>query len=190
MRKLLDAADADRGLRRLAGEIVERHRGTEKLLLVGIRRGGVPLAQRLAEFLSEDDVTVPIGTVDITFYRDDVGTALPNPRIGPTELPVSIEGRRIILCDDVLYTGRTVRAAVDALLDYGRPAQVQLAVLVERDGRELPIHADYAVRSVDASAAERVDVIWSDGEFSAFAVPVGSPTTPPPPVEAREEPQK
>ncbi len=185
MRKLLDAADADRGLRRLAGEIVERNRGTDKLLLVGIRRGGVPLAQRLAELLAEGDEQVPVGTVDITFYRDDVGTALPNPRIGPTKLPVSIEGWRVVLCDDVLYTGRTVRAAVDALLDYGRPSQVQLAVLVERDGRELPIQADYAVRSVDVSASERVDVLLSDDGFSAHAVPVGSPTTPPPPVEAR-----
>src|SRR5690606_23209447 len=108
MRKLLDDADADRGLRRLAGEIVERHRGTEKLLLVGIRRGGVPVAQRLAELLSGGEATVPIGTVDINFYRDDVGTALPHPRIGPTQLPVSIEGLRVVLCDDVLYTGRTV----------------------------------------------------------------------------------
>lgn len=190
MRTLLDAADAERGLRRLAGEILERNRGASKLLLVGIRRGGQPLAERLAQLLSDDTTKVPVGTVDITLYRDDVGTALPNPRIGPTRLPVSIEGWRIILCDDVLYTGRTVRAAVDALLDYGRPAAVQLAVLLERKGRELPIQADYWVRSVDVSASERVDVGFTAGEFVAVAVPQGSPTTPPPPVEGQKEDTK
>lgn len=190
MRKLLDAADAERGLRRLAGEILERNRGAGNLLLVGIRRGGEPLAERLALLLSDDTTKVPVGTVDITLYRDDVGTALPNPRIGPTRLPVSIEGWRIILCDDVLYTGRTVRAAVDALMDYGRPSEVQLAVLLERRGRELPIQADYLVRSVDASAAERVDVLFVDGEFSAVAVPNGTPSTPPPPVQPQEEQSK
>ncbi len=190
MRKLLDVADAERGLRRLAGEIVERHRGTDKLLLVGIRRGGVPVAERLAELLSEGERSVPVGSVDITFYRDDVGTALPNPRIGPTKLPVSLDGWRVILCDDVLFTGRTVRAAVDALLDYGRPAQVQLAVVLEREGREFPIQADYSVKAIDATASERVDVLFTDGQFSAVAVPQGSPTTPPPPVEALEESAK
>lgn len=190
MRKLLDAADAERGLKRLAGEILERNQGAEKLLLVGVRRGGEPLAERLSQLLSDSATQVPVGTVDITLYRDDVGTALPNPRIGPTRLPVSIEGARIILCDDVLYTGRTVRAAVDALLDYGRPSVVQLAVLLERKGRELPIQADYFVRSVEASPSERVDVMFSDGNFSAVAVPVGSPTIPPPPVEAGEEQSK
>lgn len=190
MRKLLDAADAERGLKRLAGEILERNRGIEKLLLVGIRRGGEPLARRLAQLLSDDGTQVPVGTVDISLYRDDVGTALPNPRLGPTRLPVSIEGFRIILCDDVLYTGRTVRAAVDALLDYGRPAVVQLAVLLERQGRELPIQADYFVRSVEAAPQERVDVLCDDGRFSAIAVPVGSPTIPPPPVEALEKQSK
>lgn len=187
---LLDAGDAERGLQRLAGEILERNRGANKLLLVGIRRGGQPLAERLAELLSDDTTRIPVGTVDITLYRDDVGTALPNPRIGPTRIPVSIGGWRIILCDDVLYTGRTVRAALDALLDYGRPSEVQLAVLVDRQGRELPIQADYLVRSVDAATSERVDVKFADGQFSAFAVPVGSPTIPPPPVEAEQEEPK
>jgi pyrimidine operon attenuation protein/uracil phosphoribosyltransferase len=190
MRKLLDAADAERGLKRLAGEILERNRGADNLLLVGIRRGGEPLAQRLAQLLSDETTSVPVGTVDISLYRDDVGTALPNPRIGPTLLPVSIEGWRIILCDDVLYTGRTVRAAVDALLDYGRPSAVELAVLVERQGRELPIQADYSVRSVDVSAAERVDVQFGEDAFSAVAVPNGSPTTPPPSLKTAQEHSK
>lgn len=187
---LLDAADAERGLKRLAGQILERNRGASKLLLVGIRRGGQPLAERLADLLSDDTIQVPVGTVDITLYRDDVGTALPNPRIGPTHLPVSVGGRRIILCDDVLYTGRTVRAAVDALLDYGRPSEVQLAVLLERKGRELPIQADYLVRSVDVADSERVDVQFTEDGFSAAAVPVGSPTIPPSPVTTRQEQSK
>jgi pyrimidine operon attenuation protein/uracil phosphoribosyltransferase len=184
MRKLLDAADADRGLRRLAGEIVERHRGTDKLLLVGVRRGGVPIAERLAALLRAEGGEVQVGTVDISMYRDDAGTALPNPRIGPTRIPVGISGWRVILCDDVLYTGRTVRAAVDALLDYGRPAQVELAVLLVRDGRELPIQADYLVKRVDVLAAERVDVLITDGQISAVAVPRSSPSAPPPSAEA------
>lgn len=169
----------------MAGEIVERHRGTDKLLLVGIRRGGVPIAERLAQLLRAEG-EVPVGSVDISLYRDDASIALPNPRIGPTRLPVNIEGWRVILCDDVLFTGRTVRAAVDALLDYGRPAQVELAVLLVRDGRELPIQADYSVRHVEVSAAERVDVTFN-GEFSASAVPAGSPSTPPPALSQSED---
>ena len=184
MRILLDAEDAARGLRRLAGELVERHRGAKHLLLVGIRRGGVPLAERLSQLIAELEpgATVPVGSVDISLYRDDAATALPNPRIGPSQLPVDIRGRRVVLVDDVLYTGRTVRAALDALLDYGRPAQVELAVLVERDGRELPIAADYRVVAVSLAATERVDVTPSGASWQASAVPVGSATIPPPPV--------
>lgn len=172
-------------MRRLADEMVERHRGTDKLLLVGIRRGGVPLAEHLSNLLAPHG-TVPVGSVDISLYRDDAGTSLPNPRIGPTRLPMAIEGLRVVLVDDVLYTGRTVRAAVDALLDYGRPAKVELAVLLDRDGRELPIQADYFVRKVEVSAAERVDVQAEGGRFSAVAVPEGTPTSPPPPANLEE----
>lgn len=171
----------------MAVQIVEQHHGTEGLLLVGIRRGGVPIAEHLAQLLSEQGATVPTGSVDISLYRDDAGTALPNPRIGPTHIPVQLEGTRVVLCDDVLYTGRTVRAAVDALLDYGRPARVQLAVLLSRKGRELPIQADYWVRDVDVEFNERIDVLASHGEFSAFAAPMGSPTTPPPTEGAAPE---
>src|SRR5690606_11233084 len=110
----------------------------------------------------------------------------PNPRIGPTRLPIGIDGLRVILVDDVLYTGRTVRAAVDALLDYGRPAKVELAALVTRDGRELPIQADYFVKAVEVSAAERVDVLAEGTDFTAVAVPQGSPSTPPPPAAPKE----
>ena len=180
MRKLLDAADADRGLRRLAEQIIEQHGGTDRLLLVGIRRGGIPISQHLAALLSREGSEVPVGSVDISLYRDDAGSALPNPKIGPTRIPVQLEGTRVVLCDDVLYTGRTVRAAVDALLDYGRPARIQLAVLLVRQGRELPIQADYAVKEVTVRDDERVDVTCEGGGFNAVAVPVGSPSTPPP----------
>ncbi len=180
MRQLLDATDAARGLRRVAGEIVERHRGAKDLLLVGIRRGGVPIAYHLAELVSqfEEETSVPVGTVDITLYRDDAATALPNPRIGPSQLPTKIEGRPVILVDDVLFTGRTIRAALDAIVDYGRPAQVELAVLVNRGGRELPIQADYRVVDVSVDKSERVDVFQTDAGWIASAVPVGSPSAP------------
>src|SRR5262245_35046886 len=116
MKLLLDRESTARGLRRMAGEIIERHRGAEDLVLVGIRRGGVPVASALAHWIAElEGQSVPLGTVDITLYRDDAATALPNPRIGPSEIPVPIAGRRVILVDDVLYSGRTVRAALDAL---------------------------------------------------------------------------
>lgn len=184
MKELLGSSDAALGLRRLAEEIVERHRGTEGLLLVGIRRGGVPLAELLAKLLLEQTgCVIPVGSVDISLYRDDASTSLPNPRIGPTQLPIAIEGRKVVLCDDVLFTGRTVRAAVDALLDYGRPAQIELAVLLDRGGRELPIQADYRVRQLLIPSHERVDVLSRGGAFSAVAVPQNSPTTPPPAVE-------
>jgi len=186
---LLDAEDAARGLRRVAGQIIERHRGTEGLLLVGIRRGGVPIAQELARLLSGSEGTVPVGSVDISLYRDDAATALPNPRIGPTKIPLSINGLRVVLCDDVLYTGRTVRAAVDALLDYGRPATIELAVLIERQGRELPIQADYSVMQVQLTPQDRVDVHEMDGRLSAITAPVGSPTIPPPAISRAKKEQ-
>lgn len=179
MRPLLDGPDALRGLRRVAGEIVERHRGVEGLLLVGIRRGGVPIAERLAELLRELEGEVPLGTVDITLYRDDAATALPNPRIGPSNLPVEVDGRRVVLVDDVLFTGRTVRAALDALLDYGRPQRIELAVLIDRSGRELPIQADYAVKQADVAADERIDVFLQEGLPVAVVQPAGSPSIPP-----------
>src|SRR6185369_2856774 len=133
--------------------------GIRGLAIVGIRRGGEPLAALLASLLLESEGIKPdVGAVDITLYRDDAATALPNPRIGPSHIPFSVDGRRIILIDDVLYTGRTIRAAVDALLDYGRPRRIELVVLVDRGGRELPIQADYAVRTVEIEAAQRVEV--------------------------------
>lgn len=179
---LLDAPSVERGLRRMAGEIAERARGAEGLVLVGVRRGGVPLSLALARWLRElEGREVPMGTVDITFYRDDAATRLPSPRIGPSEMPGTLDGRHVILVDDVLFTGRTARAALDALLDYGRPSRVELAVLVDRGGRELPIQADYCVRRAELGRADRVDVVESPEGLCAVVNPAGSPTRPPPP---------
>ena len=165
---LLDSQAIGRGLRRIAGEIAERGPGVADLALVGIRRGGVPLAERIADLLLElEGVRPPIGAIDITLYRDDAATALPNPRIGPSHVPFPVEGKRIVLVDDVLSSGRTVRAAFDALLDYGRPRRIELAVLVDRGGRELPIQPDYVAKIVEVTAPMRVEVIERDGDLIA-----------------------
>lgn len=172
-------------LRRMASEIVERNSGVSGLALVGIRTGGLYLAQRLQRLLGElarhegarheggagagdaaaGDDAPPLGTVDITLYRDDVFQGLPRPQIGATELPFDLEGVTVVLVDDVLYTGRTVRAALDALMDYGRPRAVQLAVLVDRGFRELPIRADYVGVAVETTREEsvRVQLCETDG---------------------------
>lgn len=179
---LLDPTAIARGLRRVAVEIAERGPGVKDLALVGIRRGGVPLAERLATLLHELEGTrPPVGAIDITLYRDDAATALPNPRIGPSHIPFPVDGRRIILVDDVLYTGRTIRAAFDALLDYGRPRRIELVALVDRGGRELPIQPDYVVRVTQVEPAHRVEVVDRAGELWAIVVPSGSASEPPAP---------
>jgi pyrimidine operon attenuation protein/uracil phosphoribosyltransferase len=163
-REILDASGIARALRRIAHEIVERHRGIEGVILVGIRTGGVYLAERLRGLLREiEGVEAPLGTVDITLYRDDVFRGLPRPEVGPTHLPMPIGDRVIVLVDDVLYTGRTVRAALDALMEFGRPRAVELAVLVDRGHRELPIHADYVGATVQTSPTESVRVELREG---------------------------
>jgi pyrimidine operon attenuation protein / uracil phosphoribosyltransferase len=172
MRTLLSPEAANRGIRRMAGEIVERASGAEKLALVGIRRGGVPLAEELARQIEAlEGVRVPVGAVDIALYRDDAATALPSPQIGRTEIPFEVQGKRIVIVDDVLYTGRTVRAALDALLDYGRPHKIELAVLVDRGGRELPLQPDFLVAKADVGPDDRVDVISDDQGFRAVVHP-------------------
>jgi pyrimidine operon attenuation protein/uracil phosphoribosyltransferase len=177
---LLDPIAIGRGLRRVAGEIAERGGGVAGLGLVGIRRGGVPIARRLAALLHEIEGELPpVGSVDITLYRDDAATALPNPRIGPSHVPFSVDGRRIVLVDDVISTGRTIRAAVDAILDYGRPQRIELVVLVDRGGRELPLHPDYAVKTLAVPAELRVDVLEKDGELWALTSRVGVSEPPP-----------
>jgi len=162
---LLDAAAVERTLSRIAHELIERNADLEDLALVGIHTRGVPIASRLRAFVAErSGVLVDIGAVDITFHRDDVlvrggGPPLhPQPVVRGTELDFPLEGKTVVLVDDVLFTGRTIRAAIDALLEYGRPARVQLAVLVDRGHRELPIRPDYVGKNVPTSLAERVRV--------------------------------
>jgi pyrimidine operon attenuation protein/uracil phosphoribosyltransferase len=160
-RELLDPAGMGRALKRIAHEIIERNVGPEPLVLVGIRTAGVPLAERLARLIAEtgDAPRPELGAIDITLYRDDVFEGLPKPEVGSTELPGhSIAGRTVVLVDDVLYTGRTIRAALDALMDYGRPRKVQLAVLVDRGHRELPIQPDYVGLQVQTNRKESVKV--------------------------------
>lgn len=161
---VLDAEAIGRIVRRIASEIVEHTRGAEGLALVGIRRGGVPLASRIAEAIRDvEGRDVPVGTVDIGLYRDDAATALPDPKIGPSHIAFEVEGKHVVLVDDVLQTGRTVRAALTCLLDYGRPRRVWLAVLCDRGGRELPIAADFAGPTFDVAPNERLE-LSEDGD--------------------------
>ena len=180
MRVVLDSDDVARGLRRVAGEILERHRGSEGLVVVGIRRGGELVARELVRRLRDvEGRDVPMGSIDITMYRDDVAIAKPNPRIAPSDMPDNLEGRSVILVDDVLYTGRTIRAALDAVLDYGRPRRVELAVLLDRGGRELPIQPNYLVRRHELDATERFDVLERPEGLVAILQPAGTPSIPP-----------
>jgi pyrimidine operon attenuation protein / uracil phosphoribosyltransferase len=167
-REILDQSGIARALRRMAYEMIERNAdGHHPLYLVGVRTGGAFLAQRLVALMSDPEASHAsppplLGAVDITLYRDDVFHGLPMPEIGPTELPSGIEGQTIILVDDVLYTGRTIRAAMDVLADYGRPRAVQLAALVDRGRRELPIQPDYVGIQVQTTALESVRVMLKE----------------------------
>ncbi len=157
-KQLLDADDIRRILTRIAHEIVERNDGVADVTLIGIHRRGVPLAQRLAALLAEtESTTVPVGELDIGLYRDDLTTRGPAPPLGRTVLP-PLDDRLIVLVDDVLYTGRTIRAALNELTDWGRPRAIQLAVLVDRGHRELPIRADYVGKNIPTSPDERINV--------------------------------
>jgi pyrimidine operon attenuation protein/uracil phosphoribosyltransferase len=157
--RLMSASEVERTLVRLAHEIVEKSNGSEDLVLVGIKRRGVPLAERLSKLISTiEKRPVATGVLDIQFYRDDLATVDVRPVVTPGAIGIDIEGRDVVLCDDVLYTGRTVRAALDALFDHGRPRRVQLAVLIDRGHRELPIEATYIGRRVPTSSREIIEV--------------------------------
>jgi pyrimidine operon attenuation protein/uracil phosphoribosyltransferase len=161
MPQVIDADRMARALTRIAHEIVERHRGTDGIALVGIRTRGVPLARRIARSLHEiTGGDVPTGALDITLYRDDLmrQPVGPQPVVRRTEIPFSIDDRRILLVDDVLYTGRTIRAALDALIDFGRPRTIQLVALIDRGHRELPIKADYVGKNLPTSSTQSVRV--------------------------------
>jgi len=165
MSVVMDGDRMSRTLTRIAHEIVERNRGVDELALVGIRTRGVPLARRIARTLREiTGVDVPTGALDITLYRDDLmrHAVGPQPVVRSTEIPFSIDDKRILLVDDVLYTGRTIRAALDALIDFGRPKSIQLVVLVDRGHRELPIKADYVGKNLPTSPSESVRVHLAD----------------------------
>ncbi len=156
---LMSASEIQRTLVRLAHEVVEKNNGVDGLALVGIRRRGVPLAQRLAKMISQIEHTqIPVGSLDITLYRDDLSTVGPKPLVQKTELEFPVAGKNVILVDDVLYTGRTTRAALDALFDHGRPSRVQLLVLIDRGHRELPIEAAFIGRKVQTTSNQIIEV--------------------------------
>ncbi|HXG64410.1 MAG TPA: bifunctional pyr operon transcriptional regulator/uracil phosphoribosyltransferase PyrR [Blastocatellia bacterium] len=162
-RHVMDKAGIRRALSRLASQIVERNRGTDDLILIGIRRRGVPLAERIADRIEQLEGQRPVtGQLDITLYRDDLSTVGPRPIVNRTDIPTDITESTIVLVDDVLYTGRTVRAALDELVDFGRPRRVELAVLIDRGHRELPIQADYIGKQVQTSDTEIVKVMLKD----------------------------
>lgn len=158
--QIKDECGVDRTLNRLAMQILERNSGSDDLVLVGIRTRGAPLAERLSKIIAKIDSkeSIPVGALDITFYRDDFLTMIKTPEVKATEIDFDIHDKDVILVDDVLYTGRTVRAAIDAILDYGRPKTIQLAVLIDRGHREMPIQGDFVGRTVQTSPGEEVVV--------------------------------
>lgn len=178
--RIMDGMRINRALARLASEIVEENHGAGHLYLVGIQRRGVPLANRIADKIADlEGERPPVGIVDITLYRDDLSTVGANPVVNQTVLPVDVEGKNVLLIDDVLYTGRTIRAALDQLIDFGRPRRVQLAVLVDRgkEHRELPIQADFVGKFVPTKKSEIIKVMLEefDGE-EAVAIVERPPT--------------
>jgi len=174
----MNAADIRRTLARISHEIIERNKSTEHLILVGMRTRGVPLANRLAANIGGfEGVNIPVGALDISLYRDDLSSLGLQPIVKSTDIPVNIDNKAVVLVDDVLYTGRSTRAAMDALIDLGRPHSIQLAVLVDRGHRELPIRADYVGKNMPSSRHEEIQVRLkeSDGidEVAIIPVPAG-----------------
>lgn len=160
---ILDRSGIDRALTRIAHEILEKNKGAADLVLVGIQRGGVHLSKRLALKIREiEKVEPPVGSLDITMYRDDLATRKSQPVPQATDIPFDIQDKMMVLVDDVLFTGRTIRAALNSIMDYGRPRRIQLAVLVDRGHRELPIRADYVGKNLPTAAKEKVDVMLAE----------------------------
>ncbi len=160
---ILNREDMSRIIERLAFEVLERHASCSSLLILGIQRRGVDIARRLTDILNERlGVTLPFGTLDINLYRDDWTSLQGSPTIGTSSIPTPLDGKDIVLVDDVLYTGRTIRAALEAILDYGRPRHVELLVLIDRGHRELPIHADYVGRKIETAEKDHVDVFLEE----------------------------
>jgi pyrimidine operon attenuation protein/uracil phosphoribosyltransferase len=180
-RQIMTAEEIRRAVVRVSHEIVEKQAGTEGLVLIGIQRRGVPIAQRLAAAIAEHEgVSLPVGALDITFYRDDLTLVAQHPIVKGTDIPVDLNGRTVVLVDDVLFTGRTIRAAMDALVDFGRPQAIRLAALVDRGHRELPIRADHVGKNVPTSREEtvRVHLTETDGEDAVYIERVADEATP------------
>jgi pyrimidine operon attenuation protein / uracil phosphoribosyltransferase len=178
-RRIMTADEIRRATIRLSHEIVEKQAGTDGLLLIGIQRRGVPLARRIAAAIAENEsVEIPVGALDITFYRDDIGLTAEAPEVHETRIPFDIAGRTVILVDDVLFTGRTIRAAMDALMDLGRARRIRLAVLVDRGHRELPIRADFVGKNVPTKLGDDVRVLVTEVDGEDGAVVEEAPSGP------------
>lgn len=163
VKELLNEKEIERALTRMAHEVIERNKGTKDLCLFGIQRGGVHLAKRLAlKIRGTERVDIPVGSLDISFYRDDLNIRKEHPVVRKTDVPCDVTGKKIIFVDDVLFTGRSIRAAMDALMDIGRPSAIQLAILIDRGHRELPIKADYVGKNIPTSLNETVEVQLSE----------------------------
>jgi pyrimidine operon attenuation protein/uracil phosphoribosyltransferase len=171
---ILDKTGIDRALTRISHELLEKNKGAKDLVLVGIQRGGVHLARRLAAKIKEiEGVEPPVGSLDITMYRDDLATRKSQPVPQATDITFDIQDKMMVLVDDVLFTGRTIRAALNSIMDYGRPRRIQLAVLVDRGHRELPIRADYVGKNLPTSAKEKVDVMLAEDGVEEKVVILG-----------------
>ena len=177
MNQIINSEEMNRAITRISHEILEKNKGTERLALIGIRTGGAILAKRFQEQIRGiEKKEVPLGLLDITLYRDDLTEIGPQPNVGETEIDFNVDGKKVVLVDDVLFTGRTIRCALDALIDFGRPEIIQLAVLIDRGHRELPIKPDYIGKNIPTSKNEKVIVKFKehDGEDAVYVAAKGS----------------
>jgi len=177
-RLILSREETARAITRIASEISERNRGCENLIIVGILTGGVPLAELIAEQIKRlEGIKVPLGSVDITLYRDDLSQISELPVVGETKLPDVMDNATLVLADDVLFTGRTVRAAIDNIMDFGRPGRIQLAVLIDRGGRELPIQPDFVGMTIDTTPDKVIDISFDETDGCATIRPPDEPAS-------------